>query len=126
MAGFVLRFLVCAFALAIAGAVVPGIHFDEPRGVFVAAFLLGLVNAFLRPALVILTLPFTILTLGLFLLVLNAALLGLVAAMVESFRIDGFLAAFLGALLVSVVSGLASWTIGPSGRVEVVRRRGAD
>jgi putative membrane protein len=126
MAGFVLRFLICAFALAVAAAVVPGIHFDDLRGVFVAAFLLGLVNAFLRPALVILTLPFTILTLGLFLFVLNAALLGLVAAMVESFRIDGFPAALLGALLVSVVSGFASWTIGPTGRVEVVRRRGGD
>ncbi len=123
MAGFLLRFLVSAFALAIAAAVVPGVRFETTGGIFIAAFFLGLLNAIVRPALVILTLPITILTLGLFLLVLNAALLGVVAALVESFHVGGLLPAVLGSMVVSGVSGLASWTIGSSGRIEVYSRR---
>ena len=123
MAGFTLRFLITAFALAVAAAIVPGMEFDGAAGIFIAALLLGLINAIVRPALVILTLPITILSLGLFLVVLNAALLALVSAIVESFSLAGFLPAMLGAIIVSVVSGLASWTIGPTGRVEVYSRR---
>jgi putative membrane protein len=82
------------------------------------------VNAVVRPVFVLLTLPITILTLGLFLVVVNALMLALVAAIVEGFRIDGALPALLGALIVSIVSTLASWTIGPSGRIDVWARRG--
>jgi putative membrane protein len=117
--GFLVRFLVTAIALAVAAAIVPGMHFEGSAGVFLAAFLLGFVNGVIRPALVVLTLPITIVTLGLFLLILNAALLGLVAALVDSFHLDGFFAALLGSILVSIVSGIASWTIGPTGRVEI-------
>lgn len=119
MAGFLVRFLIAAFALAVAATIVPGVRFDDTAGIFLAALLLGVVNAVIRPILVILTLPFTIVTFGLFLLVLNAAMLALVAGLVGGFHVDGWLAALVGALVVSVVSGLASWTIGPSGRVEV-------
>jgi putative membrane protein len=85
-----------------------------------AALWLGIVNALLRPIAVILTLPLTIVTLGLFLLVINAAMLGLVASMLDGFRISGFWAALLGALLVSIFSGLASNFIGPKGQYEVL------
>jgi len=78
-----------------------------------AALLLGLVNAIVRPLLVILTLPFTILTLGLFLLVINAAMLALVAWMFDNFSIAGFWPALLGSIVVSLIGWLASYFIGP-------------
>jgi putative membrane protein len=66
------------------------------------------------------TLPLTLLTLGLFLLVINAAMFGLVAAMLDGFRVAGFFSALLGWLVVSVTSTVASWYIGPSGRYQVL------
>jgi len=69
---------------------------------------------------VILTLPITVLTLGLFLLVINAATLGLVAWMLDNFTIAGFWPALLGAIVVSITGWLASYFIGPRGRVEVI------
>ena len=82
--------------------------------------LLGIVNAVVRPLLVILTLPITVLTLGLFLLVINAAMLGLVAWMFDNFTIAGFWSALFGAIVVSVTGWLASYFIGPRGRVEII------
>ena len=80
-------------------------------------------NAVVRPVLVVLTLPVTILTLGLFLLVINAAMLGLVAAMFDGFTIESFWSAVLASLIISIMGWLASWLIGPHGRVEVLVRR---
>ena len=92
--GFLLRLLLSALGLWLASELIPGI---EVRGIWTllgAALLLGIVNAIVRPVLVILTLPATLITLGLFLLVINAALLGLVAWMFDGFSISGFWAAF--------------------------------
>jgi putative membrane protein len=91
----------------------------------VAALLLGLVNAFVRPIAVVLTLPITVVTLGLFLWVVNAGMLGLVAWLLDGFRIAGLGSAMLGSLIVGLTSWVASWYVGPRGRVEVmvVRRR---
>jgi len=75
----------------------------------VAAFVLGIINAILRPVLVFLTLPVTILTLGLFLLVINGLLLWLVAALVPGFQVSGFWGAVLGSVLISIVSWMVSW-----------------
>jgi putative membrane protein len=75
----------------------------------VAAFILGIINAILRPVLVFLTLPVTILTLGLFLLVINGLLLLLVAALVPGFQVHGFWGAVLGSVLISIVSWMLSW-----------------
>jgi putative membrane protein len=75
----------------------------------VAAFVLGIINAILRPVLVFLTLPVTILTLGLFLLVINGLLLLLVAALVPGFQVNGFWGAVLGSVLISIVSWMVSW-----------------
>lgn len=120
MMGFLLRLLLSALGLWLASELIPGI---EVRGIWTllgAALLLGIVNAIVRPVLVILTLPATLITLGLFLLVINAALLGLVAWMFDGFSISGFWAAFWGAVIVSVTGWLASSFIGPRGKFETV------
>ena len=120
MQGFLLRLLISALALWIASAIVPAMHFASGWSLFWAALLLGVVNAIVRPFFILLTLPITVLTLGIFLLVINAAMLALVAAMLGGFELGGFGSAFLGALIVSVVSWLASSFIGPRGRVQVI------
>src|SRR4030065_993666 len=115
MAGFLLRILVVALGLWLASVLVPGIAVHGAWTLLGAALLLGIVNAVVRPLLVILTLPITVLTLGLFLLVINAATLGLVAWMLDNFTIAGFWPALLGAIVVSVTGWLASDVIGPRG-----------
>jgi putative membrane protein len=116
--GFVVRVLVNAATLALAAAVVPGIRLDGATVALLAGVVLGLVNALVRPVLVILTLPLTLLTLGLFLLVLNAACLGLTAWLVPGFDIDGFGPALLGALVVSAVSWILTAFVSDRGRLE--------
>ena len=120
MAGFIVRLLVVALGLWLASALVPGIAVHGVGTVLGAALLLGIVNAVVRPLLVILTLPITVLTLGLFLLIINAAMLGLVAWMFDDFTIAGFGSALLGAIVVSVTGWLASYFIGPRGRIEII------
>jgi putative membrane protein len=120
MLGFLIRLLIGALGLWLASELVPGIEVHGVWTLLGAALLLGIVNAVVRPLLVILTLPITVLTLGLFLLVINAATLGLVAWMLDNFTIAGFWPAFLGAIVVSVTGWLASYFIGPRGRVEVI------
>lgn len=105
LAGLILRFLCGVAGLWVAAHVAPGIAYDSASSLLGAAFILGLLNAVLRPILVILTLPITILTLGLFLLVLNAGLLELTAALLPGFHVHGFWAAVWG----SVIVGVAGW-----------------
>ena len=121
--GFLLRIIVYTLALLLAGHVVPGIRLDGLVSALVAGLLLGLVNAIVRPILVVLTFPITLLTLGLFLLVLNAFCLWLVSVFVTGFHVDGFWPAFWGALLVSIVSWILTALISDSGRVKVIERR---
>ena len=108
-----------------ASELVTGIHVQGVGTLLGAALLLGIVNAVVRPLVVILTLPATIVTLGFFLLVINAAMLGLVAWMFDDFAIAGFGSALLGSIVVSVTGWFASHFIGPRGRIEaiVIRRR---
>jgi putative membrane protein len=89
----------------------------------IAGLLLGVVNAIVRPIALVLSLPALLLTLGLFLLVINAAMLGLVALLLPGFKIYGFWTAVGGAIVVSLVSWIASWFIGSRGRVEIIRAR---
>jgi putative membrane protein len=110
-----LRWLITALALGAAVALVPGIRVESDRAwltVAVMAVILGLVNAFVRPLLKLLSCPLILLTLGLFLLVINAVTLWLAAqlaaALGVSFYVDGFWPAFLGGLIISVVSFLLS------------------
>jgi putative membrane protein len=121
--GFILRVLIVALGLWLASALVPGIQVQDGRTLIGAALLLGIVNALVRPLIVLLTLPITVLTLGLFLLVINAAMLGLVAAFFEGFTISGFWSALLGSMVVSLTGWIVSWFIGPRGRVELIVRR---
>jgi putative membrane protein len=124
MTGFWLRLLISAAGLWLASELVAGIEIQGLGTLVIAALLLGLVNALVRPLVVLLTLPITLLTLGLFLLVVNAGMLGLVAALLGDFTVAGFGSALLGSIVVSLTSWLASWTVGPKGRIEilVVRR----
>ncbi|HEY5658293.1 MAG TPA: phage holin family protein [Myxococcota bacterium] len=120
MPGFAVRTLIAALGLWIAAAVVPGLEFSGTGVLLIAAVLLGVVNAVVRPLVVLFTLPIAILTLGAFLWVINAAMLGLVAALLDGFRLDGFFPALFGALVVSVTSWIASWYVGPSGSFELI------
>jgi len=107
MKKFLLRAACAALGLWLASQVVPGISIDGAGTLAGAALLLGVLNAIVRPILVVLTLPITILTLGLFLFVVNAATFGLVAFFLSGFHVAGFVPALLGSLVVSFVSWLA-------------------
>jgi putative membrane protein len=115
MMGFLLRAVITAIGLWLASVWVPAVHFDSTGTLILAAILLGIVNAIVRPIAFILTLPITILTLGLFLLVLNAAMVWLVARIIPGFHAPWFMPAFLTAIIVWLVSWIASWFIGHRG-----------
>jgi putative membrane protein len=119
MVGFLMRAVITALGLWVASEILPGLHFESPAKLIVAAILLGIVNAVVRPLAFILTLPLTVLSLGFFLLVLNAAMVGLVAWLVPGFEISGFWTAVGAALIVSLVSWAASSAIGSNGKVEI-------
>ena len=121
--GFLLRVVVNALAIMLAASVLPGSGVDGIVPALAAAVLLGLVNAFVRPVLLILTLPITLVTLGLFLFVLNGLCFWLVASVVKGFHVAGFGSAMLGALVVSAVSWIVTALISDSGRVVVITKR---
>ena len=125
MRGIIVRLIISAAGIAAAAWIVPGISITGPGTLLLAALLLGLVNAFVRPLAILLTLPATIITLGLFLLVINAAMLGLVAWLLEGFVVAGFWPALFGWLIVWFVSWLASAFVGPEGgfRIYVIEQR---
>ncbi len=123
MAGFILRALIASLGLWAATEMLDGLTIDDPTTLILAGLLLGIVNAVVRPFALLLSLPALLFTLGLFLLVVNAAMLGLVALLLRGFHIDGFWTAIGGSIIVSLVSWIGSWFIGPKGRVEVIRHR---
>ncbi len=120
MQGILLRTAITMLGLFLASRIIPGVSIEGTGSFILAAFLLGIVNALVRPVAFLLTLPLTIVTLGLFLFVLNAAMFGLVAAFLDNFVVSGFWAAIFGAIIVSLTSTVASWFIGPDGRYEVL------
>lgn len=119
MVGFLMRAAITALGLWVASELLTGISFDAPSKLVLAAVVLGIVNAVVRPLAFILTLPITVVTLGLFLLVLNAGMVALVAWLVPGFQVGGFWTAVGAALIVSLVSWAASSIIGTSGRIEI-------
>jgi putative membrane protein len=121
--GFVIRVLVNALAIWLATEIVPGIEARSATTVLVAALVLGIINAVVRPILLVLTLPLTLVTLGLFLFVLNALCLWLTSAVVPGFDVRGFWAAFWGALLVSALSWAVNGFVSDRGRVVVITDR---
>lgn len=120
MYGFWVRFLITACGLLIAAWLLDGLHFGGALSLLFAALVLGVVNAVVRPIILLLTLPITVVTLGLFLLILNGAMLGLAALMVPGFVINGFWTAFFGAIIVSLTGMAANWFIGPKGYIEII------
>jgi putative membrane protein len=105
---FLLRLLLNGVAVFFAAQLIPGIGLASPGAALAAGIVLGLVNAFIRPVLILLTLPATVLTLGLFIFVVNAICLALAAWSVPGFTISGFWAALLGAIVISIISWLLS------------------
>jgi putative membrane protein len=122
MTGFLLRAVIAAGGLWLASRWVGGFAITSTATLLIAAALLGVVNAVVRPIAVVLTFPITIVTLGFFLLVINAGMVSLVAWVLPDFTIAGFWPAVLGALVVSLVSWLGSWFIGSSLKVEALKR----
>ncbi|AMY11161.1 Membrane protein of unknown function [Luteitalea pratensis] len=110
---FLVHWAIVAASLWVAAYLIPGVHVGSVSALLIAALMLGLVNALVRPILTILTLPITILTLGLFYLVVNGVAFALAASLVPGFEIAGFGSAILGALLVSLVSSVLGAVLAP-------------
>ena len=120
MRGLLIRIVIVAIGLWVASKIVPGVSITDGWSLLWAALLLGIVNAFVRPVVIIMTLPLTILTLGLFLLVINAAMLSLVAWMLDGMTVAGFWSALFGSVVVSITGWIASAFIGDHGKVEMM------
>jgi len=118
---FVFRWAATTIAVMVASSVIRGIHYDTVAALIGASLLLGILNAFVRPFLLILSAPLILITLGLFIFVLNGLLLVLVHTIVVGFHVDGFWSAFWGAIVISVVSWiLSAFFRGSDGRVHVL------
>ena len=107
----IVRWFINALALMLVAYLYSGVKVEGIFAALIAALVLGLVNAVIRPLLVLLTLPVTVLTLGLFIFIINAFLFWFVAEVVNGFTVTGFMAALIGSLLFSVVTLLTSWLI---------------
>jgi putative membrane protein len=106
---FIIRLLINMVAILVIAYLLPKvIRVDSWMAALFAAFLLGVVNTFIRPLLVLLTLPLTVVTFGVFLLIINGLLLWFVSAVVRGFQVNGFLGAVIGAILISIVSWVLS------------------
>lgn len=121
MTGFFFRLLITALGLYAASEIVRGFNVEGLGGLIIAALLLGIVNAIVRPLLIILTLPLTLVTLGLFLLIVNGISLALVAWLMPSVTVAGLWSATLAAAIVSITGWFASMFVGSSGRIERFR-----
>ncbi len=124
MRGFLARLLITAFGLWLADAILEGIRFDSLASLWLAAFLLGVVNAFVRPVVILLTFPITLVTLGLFILVINGGMLMLVAWMMASFHIERLGSAILASIIVGLTAWMANAFVGHNGKVEMWRAGG--
>ena len=122
MKGFFFRLIITALGLWAAATIVPGVRIAGAGNLVVAALLLGIVNAVIRPIILILTLPLTVLTLGLFILVVNGVSFALVAWVMPGFAVSGLIPAILGSIVVGLTSWFASAFVGGSGRIERIRR----
>ncbi len=121
MRHFVFRWAITTIAVMVASSIIHGIRYDSVASLIGAALLLGILNAFLRPILLILSAPLILLTLGLFILIVNGLMLLLVPSIVIGFHVDTFGSAFWGAIIVSIVSWiLSAFFRGSDGRVHVL------
>jgi putative membrane protein len=121
------HWLTLVFGLYIISLITPlGIGFNRPRDLLVAALILLVFNAVLKPILIFITLPLVLVTLGLFLLVINALILYWIPALVHGFHVPGFISAFFGAILLSLITGFVSGSEKRSGRRLAAVDRGSD
>ena len=120
MKGLFIRWLILTGAIMFAAYLLVGIHVTGFFSAFFAAAVLGFLNAFLRPFLLILTLPINFLTLGLFTFVINAILLMMVSGVSAGFEVASFWSALGGSLIISLVSSLLTSLVSEQGRVEVI------
>jgi putative membrane protein len=119
---FAKRWIISTVAVLVAAKILPGIHYDQLSDLFIASLLLGILNSFLRPLLLLLALPLLILTLGLFTLLINSGLLYLVHLLLPGFHVDSFWSAFFGALIISIVTLFLNMVTGSGGTRLQVRR----
>lgn len=118
MTAFLVRWLITTIAVFAAEKILPGIQCENVTALLSASLLLGIINAFVRPILLLLSLPWIILTMGLFIVVINALLLMLVSAIIPAFQVDGFWWACLGSIIISIVSWiLSSFFRGSDGKI---------
>lgn len=122
MKGFFLRLLITALGLWVADQLLSGITITGTGSLIISALLLGIVNAVIRPIILILTLPLTVITLGFFVLIVNGISLGIAAWLVPGFHIAGLWSATIGAIIVGLTSWAASAFIGGSGRIERMQK----
>ncbi len=120
MRGFVIRWLVSAIALAITAWIIKGIEIHGIFSLLIATLVLGILNAIIRPILIVLTLPINILSLGIFTFVINAIMLKITASVVKGFEIHGFWAAFVGAIFMSIISTLLTYFVSDRGKFEII------
>jgi putative membrane protein len=105
--GFIVKILVMALAVWVAAYILPGVHLaNDAKTIVIVALVLALLNAIVKPILIILTIPVTIVTLGLFLLVINALMVVWTSKLVDGFKVDGWLTALFFSLIVSIVSAI--------------------
>ena len=110
--GFIIKILVTAVAVYVAAYLLPGVTITDIKTTIIVALVLALLNTFIKPILVILTIPITLLTLGLFLLIINALMVKWAAGLVDGFHVDGWLSALLVSIIVTVVSYILNAFIG--------------
>jgi putative membrane protein len=121
MKHFVFRWAITTIAVMVASSIIHGIRYDTVAALIGAALLLGILNAFVRPILLLLSVPLILLTLGFFILILNALMLLFVPSIVIGFHVDSFWSAFWGAIVVSIVSWiLSAFFRGSDGHVHVL------
>lgn len=118
---FILRSVLNALALFILPGLLSGLQIDSYPSAFFAAILLGLINALIRPFLILITLPITLLTLGVFTLIINALLFWLVTWLIPGIQISSFWTAFWGAIFYSILTWLVSIALGPPSRISIDR-----
>ena len=124
MQGIVLRWAILTIAIVVTSYLLDGIHVTGFFSAFLAAAMLGILNAFFRPVLLILTLPINVLSLGLFTFVINALMLKMASGVISGFVVAGFWSAIFGSLLISLVSFILNTFVG--GRGTVVYYRSSD
>ena len=122
MKGFVVRLLITALGLWVADQLLGGITITGTGALIISALLLGVVNAIIRPIILILTLPLTIVTLGFFVLIVNGISLAIAAWLVPGFQVTGIWSATIGAIIVGLTGWAASAFIGGSGKIERMQR----